>query len=150
DKYYYVSRGLEFLAEGERRNDPNLRAGKPSKFPGNPEMRHYMGFYYQLKIGNSDERRTMRSLLDMSLIDPIERDAKKNYLEEKDEQKRNPWLRKFCEDHPRLIRRLREQLNYEKPIEIVRFLDDNKDVPSRFKKVTVPGQKQSDLEEPGR
>src|SRR2546421_388569 len=73
DKFYYVSRGLELLAEGERRNqgtpDEDVRPGR-MRFPGNPEMRHYMGFYYQLKIGNSDEKNTMRSLLDLSCIDP--------------------------------------------------------------------------------
>ena len=63
DKYYYISRGLKLLAEGERRN---RGAGKDSGnadpgrivFPGNPEMRHYMGFFYQLKIGT--QRRTRK------------------------------------------------------------------------------------------
>src|SRR5207244_193706 len=60
DKYYYVSRGLERLAAGERRN----------AMPGNPDLRYHMGMYLQIKIGSSDEKMTMRSLLDLSSIDP--------------------------------------------------------------------------------
>ena len=41
--------------------------------PGNPELRHFMGFIYQLKLGSSDEQKTMRSLLELSCIDPVER-----------------------------------------------------------------------------
>jgi hypothetical protein len=36
-------------------------------------MRYYVGFYYQLKIGQGDEKRTLRCLLDLSCIDPIKR-----------------------------------------------------------------------------
>jgi hypothetical protein len=158
DKYYYVSRGLELLAEGERRNQgtvtegPQMYArptGRPI-FPGNPEMRFYMGFYYQLKIGNSDEKSTMRCLLDLSCIDPLERDAKRfvvidqNGREDIDRQE----LERFTERHPRLVRRLREQLGYEEPKQIVKFLEDNKDVPGRFKRTVAPGQKESELEIP--
>src|SRR5262249_37971576 len=78
DKYYYISEGIKLLAEGERRNSGTEKPGaavNPNrpKFPGNPEMRHYIGFFYQLKIGQSDERLTMRTLLEMSCIDPLER-----------------------------------------------------------------------------
>src|SRR5437660_4871327 len=52
DKYYYISRGLELAAEGERRNRGTEDAGAadPNRivFPGNPELRHFMGFIYQL------------------------------------------------------------------------------------------------------
>src|SRR5262245_4531094 len=64
DKYYYISRGLERLAAGERRN----------AVPGNPDLRHHMGVYLQIKLGISDEKMTMRSLLDLSAMDPVERD----------------------------------------------------------------------------
>src|SRR5262245_7352242 len=45
DKYFYISRGLQLLARGDRKNrgDPNLGA------PGNPEMRFHVGFTLQLK-----------------------------------------------------------------------------------------------------
>jgi hypothetical protein len=153
DKYYYVSRGLQLLAEGERRNqgsaaDAVVTAGRP-RFPGQPEMRFYMGFYYQLKIGNSDEKNTMRSLLDLSCIDPIQRDPEKFWTinERGDKDVNRDELKRLCQDHPRLVRRLREQLGYDDPIKIVKFLDANKDVPSRFKK-GVADQKESALEEP--
>jgi hypothetical protein len=151
DKYYYISRGLELLAEGERRNQgtyDDAAPGRP-KFPGNPEMRHYMGFYYQLKIGNSDEKNTMRCLLDMSCIDPIRRNPEKFWITEKERQvvKTDEFLR-FCQDYPRLVRRLREQLSYDSPQQIVKFLEDNKDVPGRFKKTASLDMKESELEVP--
>ncbi len=153
DKYYFISRGLEFLAEGERRNQGTPaelhKPGQP-QFPGHPEMRHYMGFYYQLKIGNSDEKNTMRCLLDLSCIDPIQRDPERFWG--KDERGRpivkREELARLCQNHPRLVRRLREGLGYESPTQIVKFLEANKDVPSRFKKTVSSDQKESELEEP--
>jgi hypothetical protein len=42
-------------------------------------------------------------------------------------------FKQFCENHPRLIRRLRERLpGYEKPEAVIQFLADNKDVPCRL------------------
>jgi hypothetical protein len=150
DKFYYVSRGIELLAEGERRNQGTAEeakrvAGLPS-FPGHPEMRHFVGFYYQLKIGNSDEKNTMRSLLEMSCIDPIKRNPER-FLVAGSADIDKEELKRFCKAHPRLIRRLRDNLGYEEPAQIVKFLDANKDVPTRFKKA-VPGQKQSEVEVP--
>jgi hypothetical protein len=150
DKYYYVSRGLELLAEGERRHQGTAELAKqhpgtPS-FPGNPEMRHFVGFYYQLKIGNSDENSTMRSLFEMSCIDPIQRNPQRFRLAGQEEIDRNE-LQRFCHDHPRLVRRLREKLGYEDPKQIVEFLEKNQDVPTRFKKA-VGDLKRSELEEP--
>ncbi len=149
DKFYYVSRGLELLAEGERRNQGTAEEAKrfppgtvPS-FPGNPEMRHFVGFYYQLKIGNSDEKNTMRCLLDLSCIDPLKRDPERFKGANKREE-----LKKFCENNPRLVRRLREQLGYTEPKQIVEFLDANKDVPTRFKKAVARDQTVSELEIP--
>lgn len=154
DKYYYVSRGLEFLAEGERRNQGSAaetvgKAGQ-AQFPGQPEMRHYMGFYYQLKIGNSDEKNTMRCLLDMSCIDPIQRNPERFWDKDARGQQvvKREELARLCENHPRLVRRLREGLGYVAPTQIVKFLEANKDVPSRFKKSVSSDQKDSDLEEP--
>src|ERR1019366_3851807 len=129
DKYYYISRGLELLAEGESRNrgtagkgavdDPNRIA-----IPGNPELRHFMGFIYQLKIGSSDERLTMRSLLELSCIDPIQRNPDLFWTTNEKGQKtvNIAELAKFAERHPRLIRRLHEQLQYTSPQRIVQFL----------------------------
>src|SRR5947209_6639532 len=73
DKYFYITRGLELLSEGERRNQGGdfLSPGesKRLRFPGNPEMRFYMGFTYQLKIGQGDEQDALRCLYDLSCID---------------------------------------------------------------------------------
>jgi hypothetical protein len=153
DKYYYVSRGLQLLAEGERRNQGTQDKVRPDSgqpiFPGHPEMRHYMGFYYQLKIGNSDEKNTMRSLLELSCIDPVERKPERfRRGEGSDIDINRDELAKFCDAYPRLIRRLREQLGYDSPRQIIKFLESNQDIPNRFKKVVVADQKESELEEP--
>ena len=118
-------------------------------FPGNPEMRHFVGFYYQLKIGNSDEKNTMRSLLELSCIDPLARNPERFRVPGGQEIDRQE-LQRFCQDHPRLVRRLREQLGYEDPKQIVDFLDKNKDVPTRFKTAVALDQKQSELAAPCR
>jgi hypothetical protein len=124
DKYYYVSRGIELLSEGERRN----RGGE--KFPGNPEMRHNIANTYLRKIGYSDEKQAMQSLLDMSMIDPLKRDPRKLMptpgsvdLDE---------FAIFVRNNPRLVRRLHDRLRLREPAEIVRFLTENRDVPSQF------------------
>jgi hypothetical protein len=141
DKYYYISRGLELLAEGERRNrgaGKDGGAGDPDRivFPGHPELRHYMGFFYQLKIGTSDERLTMRSLIEMSCIDPLERNPADFWKQEPGKRVVDmEKFRAFTSKYPRLVRRLREQLKYESPDRIVKFLDDHKDIPNRFKPI---------------
>src|SRR5207244_506118 len=86
---------------------------------------------------------------DVSCIDPIkrnpdrfwERDDKNRLVVKQDE------LEKFCQENPRLVRRLREQLNYDTPNQIVQFLEANRDVPTRFKRAG-PDRKESELEEP--
>ena len=55
DKYFYISRGIELLAQGERLNKDN------------PDMRYWIGFYYQNKFGVSDENSTLRSLFQIQL-----------------------------------------------------------------------------------
>jgi len=155
DKYYYISRGLELLSEGERRNrgigdESAPEDSKTVVFPGHPEMRHYMGFTYQLKIGTSDERLTMRSLLEMSCIDPLDR-APNRFLGRTQSGREIVKLdefAKFCQSNPRLVRRLSEQLSYSEPIDIVRFLKEHEQIPTRFKPVTSATQKESELKDP--
>src|ERR1700730_8721395 len=60
DKYFFVTRGIELLTEGERQN---------KKWP---DLRDMIGFYTQNKIGQSDETNTMRSLFELSCIPPSE------------------------------------------------------------------------------
>jgi hypothetical protein len=142
DKYFYISRGLELLAEGERRNSGTAEKGAANDpdrivIPGNPELRQFMGFIYQLKIGNSDERLTMRSLLELSCIDPVQRNPDKFWTTNEKGQKgvNLAELAKFCQKNPRLVRRLHEQLEYSDPQRIVQFLQDNQNIPSRFKPI---------------
>src|SRR4029077_16205219 len=140
DKYFYISRGLEVLAEGERRNY------KPPA-PGNPDMRQNMGLFYQLKIGNSDEKNTMRCLLEMSCIDPLERAPDRLWTDsDRGKKVKLAAFKDFCLRYPRLVRRLNEQLRMAAPEDIVRFLDENKDIPSGFEPPAGgPQQKESVL-----
>lgn len=126
DKYYYITRGIELLAEGERRNQGASTKDDPgsSRFPGNPDMRFNMGVFYQMKIGQSDEKLIMRCLLEMSCIDPIERDP----------DKAKSRFAAFCKSNPRLVRRLREGLGYATVDKALQFLKENYEVPSRFEK----------------
>jgi hypothetical protein len=125
DKYFYISRGIELLAEGEQLNQGSRNPESELRFPGNPDLRFNMGFYYQLKIGQSDEHRTLTSLLQMSCIKPGERDP--------DELKDMAKFEAFCRKHPRLVRRLREQLNCGTPKEVLDFLRDHRELPHRYR-----------------
>jgi hypothetical protein len=149
DKYYYISRGLELLAEGERRNSGTVEKASNVVIPGNPELRWFMGFIYQLKIGNSDEHKTMRCLFEMSCIDPIERDPDR-FLGSGDTVNTAEFA-KFAIKHPRLVRRLNEQLGYVTPKRVVDFLRENQDIPGRFKPIDRAQAamiKESDLKDP--
>jgi hypothetical protein len=116
DKYFYISRGLEVLAEGERRNNPARSADNPTPAPGNPDMRQNLGFYYQLKIGNSDEKNAMRCLLEMSCIDPLERAPDGLWTDtERGKKVKLDKFKDFCNRYPRLVRRLHEQLKLGSP-----------------------------------
>jgi hypothetical protein len=147
DKYYYVSRGLHLLAEGERRN--HEQSAEPGEAGvGQPDLRHFIGVAYQGKFGISDERVTMRSLLELSCIDPVRRDPERFWTIGADGRKTVDLARlaDFCTRHPRIVRRLREQLGYTDPRQIVAFLADNREVPMRFEKPTGgPDQQETPL-----
>jgi len=134
DKYFYIARGIQLLAEGERRNRGRDTPGGEIIYPGNPDLRFHMGFYYQLKIGQSDQARTFRSLFQMRCMEPAERDPAK--LETRSSEGRRvvdmAKFRSFCNKHPRLVRRLRDQLGCETPELVVDFLRENQDIPSRY------------------
>lgn len=123
DKYFYISRGIELLAQGDRTNRDN------------PDMRFWTGFYYQNKFGVSDERNTLRSLLQLSGIDPAKRDP--NVLRRSDPNTRRKTVNlaeyeQFCRDNPQLVRRLRDALRCTTPDDVVDFLADNRKVPCRY------------------
>lgn len=119
DMYFYIARGIDLLAEGERRNRRS------------PDIRYELAFYYQNKFGITDKQNTLRSLFQLSCIRPNERHPSifKNDRGEID----LAAFKKFCEDNPHLVRRLKEKLFCRTPMEVVDFLDENYSVPSRFK-----------------
>jgi len=131
DKYFYITRGIELLAEGERQNRDH------------PDIRFSIGFYLQHKICNSDETNVMRSLFQLSCIPPNERDPARFRVGTTNEFN---WaeFEKFCKEHPQLARRLRDglrrdtkseqerQFTCERPDDVVQFLRDNWRVPSLY------------------
>ncbi|MFO0823107.1 MAG: hypothetical protein U0792_08295 [Gemmataceae bacterium] len=148
DMYYYIASGISLLAEGERRQGKEVDGRRI----GSPDMRYQIAFYYQNKFGVSDNVETLRCLFQMSCIPPDDRNP--DELEERDERgERVVNLRKFrefCEKYPHLVRRLRgeragtggdqatkkkidESLKCATPKDVIQFLRDNKDVPSRYK-----------------
>jgi hypothetical protein len=134
DKYFYMTRGIELLGEGERQNSFH------------PDLRWSIGFYTQHKICQSDETNYLRSLFQLSLIPPNERDPAR-FWKQTDQGPEFNWaeFKKFCEAHPQLIRRLREGIyretksqkdqlyRRETPQEVVEFLEDNFSVPSMYR-----------------
>ncbi len=135
DMYFYIVRGIQLLAEGERRNKRS------------PDMRYQIAFYYQNKFGVSDQVEVLRCLYDLSCMPPSERQADDFYTTASDGSKKfnQDRFQTFCEKHPHLVRRLRgqeqqytdkrskEKLRRATPQEIVDFLKTNWEVPSRYR-----------------
>jgi hypothetical protein len=104
-----------------------------------PELRFYVGFYYQNKIGHHDEKEKLMALFQLSTIDPLERDSLR-FLPQGSKDVNLIEFKDFSARHPRLVRRLRDLVvdtdnapkKHEKPEDVVRFLADNHDVPSLF------------------
>ncbi len=134
DKYFYIARGTQLLAEGERRNRGSSNPEARIYFPGSPDLRYHLGFYYQLKIGKSDEAKVLRCLYQLSCMPPAERDPKALEVGDgRGGRKVDPRrLESFCVKHPRLVRRLREDLGYDTPESLVVFLKENRDLPARY------------------
>lgn len=132
DKYFYITRGIGLLAQGERQNRDN------------PDMRWSIGFFTQHKICQSDETNVLRSLSQLSMIPPNERDPGRFWTKKEGgrlDVNLNE-LEDFCKVHPQLVRRLREgmrrerrseqlrQFRCERAEDLVQFLSDNFRVPS--------------------
>lgn len=124
DKYFYISRGIELLAEGERQNR------------NHPDLRFNLGWYYLNKIGMADQQRTLRTLFQLSCIDPVDRDPARMRLP--DGRVDLAKFQKFCETYPQLARRMREMQNLRTPDEVLDFLGENYEIPSRYEK-PIPG-----------
>ena len=133
DKYFYISRGIRLLADGERQNHDD------------PDLRYELGSTYQHKICQSDETNVHRSLFQLSLIPPHERDPARFRPRPDMREKVNlKAFRDFAERHPQLVRRLREgihkdtaseqryQFTCATPEAVVRFLADNYRIPSLY------------------
>jgi hypothetical protein len=131
DKYFYISRGIELLADGERINrSRGIDPDGTEYVLGNPDMRFWIGFYYSNKFGMSDEQNTLRSLLQLSCINPLQRDPN---LLRPDKRRVDPQaFREFVRKNPMLCRRLRDYLRCSRPEDVVDFLADNANIPSRY------------------
>ena len=137
DMYFYIARGIDMLAEGERRNKKS------------PDMRFWIAFYFQNKFGVSDQVQTLRCLFALSCMPPGDREPAL-FADDKDPDGVNrAEFRKFCEKYPHLVRRLRgeervereqkigaETLRCSTPDKVVQFLKDNKNVPTRYVNAT--------------
>jgi len=117
DKYFYITRGIELLAEGQRQNRDN------------PDLRFDIGRFYQDKLGQADENVTFRTLFQLSCIRPRDRDAKVLRPDGKVDLKR---FEEFCHRHPFLVRRMREGLGLQSPDDVIDFLAAHSDIPCYF------------------
>jgi hypothetical protein len=121
DKYFYISRGIGLLAEGDRINRDN------------PNIRFFVGNYTQMKMGISDENNTLRSLYQMSCIDPRERDpARFRRIVDGRNVIDLDQFEDFCRHHPFLVRRLHDTLRCKTPDDVIDFLAANQKIPSRY------------------
>ena len=147
DKYFYITRGVRLLADGERQNHDD------------PDLRFELGATYQHKICQSDETNVHRSLFQLSLIPPNERDPARFRARPGSGQRIDlKEFRAFAEKHPQLVRRLREGIHKDSaseqryeftcstPEAVVQFLADNYRVPSLYPEArpTPPGEKWAD------
>ena len=143
DMYFYIARGIELLAEGERRNKRS------------PDMRFQIAFYYQNKFGVADQVQTLRCLYQLSCIPPNDRNpVNLEDPNDPDGVNRQAFLA-FCQKHPHLVRRLRgeerhdlkaasETLRCHTPRDVIQFIKDNRNVPTRYKNGTdlAPAEQQ--------
>ena len=133
DKYFFITRGIDLAAEGERNNF------------NNPDLRWDVGYFFQDKIGIADESNTLRCLFQLSCIDPLERQPSRFRSPGSDQVDNMVEFRDFCERHPMLVRRLRETLRCKTPEDVVDFLEANQKVPSRFEDAAASVQETTPL-----
>ncbi len=148
DMYYYIVRGIQLLAEGERRNKRS------------PDMRYQIAFYYQNKFGVSDQVEVLRCLYDLSCMPPSERNPDR-YEDPATKAINFEEFKKLCERHPHFVRRLRgeiapptdrasrEKLRAPRPEDVIHFLRVNyQDLPCRYRKDTLRNIWTDELAEP--
>lgn len=145
DMYHYIARGIDLLAEGERRNNHVYEGANV----GSPDMRYWIAFYYQNKFGVSDQVEVLRCLFELSCMSPDERNPDA-YIDKQTSAVDLAKFREFCRKYPHLVRRLRgedpkgagsdeltrkkvqEALKCPTPEIVIQFLRENRDVPSRY------------------
>ena len=146
DMYHYIARGIDLLAEGERRNTHIYEGRKV----GSPDMRYWIAFYYQNKFGVSDQVEVLRCLFELSCMSPDEREPRPAHRQA-DGQGGPPQVPPVLQElsalgppAPRRRRRRRQQRRTDQaegaggsqvpaPEDIVQFLRENAEVPSRYK-----------------
>ncbi|HQR43889.1 MAG TPA: hypothetical protein PLX97_14440, partial [Gemmatales bacterium] len=107
DKYFYISKGIRWLAQGEEINRLKLYdPDRPEELRtvGDPEMRSEIAQYLSGKMYYADEQLMFRPLLHMSCIPPAQRDPvtlKNNSAQ----------LERFKSQYPRFVRRIKTYLN---------------------------------------
>jgi hypothetical protein len=141
DMYFYIAKGINILAEGDSKNK------------NNPDMRYFVGFYYQNKFGVSDKVTTLRCLYQLSCIPEPERNPDR--FVNPDKSINMQAIEEFVTKNPQLVRRLKEKRLLEEsaridkggesyrtlistPRDLVLFLKNNEKVPTRYK----PGTKE--------
>src|SRR5207244_1216897 len=108
-------------------------------------------FYTQHKICQSDETNTMRSLFELSLIPPNDRDPERfRRRTPQGEEFNGMEFARFCRKYPQLIRRLHSgmhretrrdyerQFRCERLEDVVQFLADNQHLPGLYLDVASP------------
>lgn len=131
DKFFFITRGIDLAAEGERKNK------------NNPDLRWDVGYFFQDKIGMADEANTLRCLFQLSCIDPLERKPSRFRSTGSDYVDKMEEFKDFCEKHPLLVRRLRETLRCQNPEDVVDFLEANQKIPSRFEELGYGGAQET-------
>ncbi len=131
DMYFYIARGIELLRDGDKVNTKKTVIDDKVRELGSPDIRHQIGFYYQNKFSVSDKVSTLRSLMQLSCIKPADRRA--SALEIPGQGVNAVAFRRFCEENPQLVRRLRNKLDCQRPEQVVQFLADNEKVPTLYK-----------------
>lgn len=133
DKYVYIARGIQRLAEGEKINrsrlyDPAL--GRRREI-GDPDMRWHIGFMIQQKMSVSDEVNTHRCLFHLSCIPPDQWDPAR--------LRRNPEaMAEFKRTYPQLVRQIQMLKNIPEGAEkqlnshMLEFFAAHRRVPSLY------------------
>jgi hypothetical protein len=134
DKYFYISKGIRWLADGEERNRMQLwdESKKQMRPVGDPAMRQEVAQYLYNKMYYADEHMIFRPFLHLSCIPRSNRDPVR--------LRNNPTLlADFKRQHKRFVRRVRDYYSLPDGDEaslntfLLNFLEEHRDVPTLWK-----------------